>query len=908
MGGSARLSPVMGNSQQRTFSAPSTLKGTSTTPALQATAHGTQVPSARFFPHAPPKLACAGLSARTTPFASSAGAAMCVCGVDDDEAPVSVFAGLSVDCEAASNWPRDCASAGDDDGGEREGVEYFRSLSFVGKDVYSVVAAERLPIMSARSAVASFCSSGVRVSHLRPQATRERGVRVHPTTRKPTAGMEMDDVARGRRQPTELLDFDKANEILFHLRIIYKQQGKYMESLEGFDCILRNPPSPLAHADIWFQVSHVYEQQKDHARANVAYERVVQETPSHAKSVTTSAPLPQDVHPTAYASAAGPPVTIAGEPPLLMFLRSDPASDLHAHRVIQYLGTGTARGQGSPGHGLSRQHSIGRRRWIRLHRRLWLTRVHKRKLRRRRLAVVMIHGLTRARTEQGRSDRLRIDREREYSCRLKPEKEQFEAQASPLKKAPTMCEVADVGMDDAQGELEPVQQQAQQWTEEDMRDGLLPLALLVARAQCCSRSRHRRERKQERCRAASATRSNANENANRECRPPLFAARPLSNARTASLQFCASPKGANDFTLGKSGSDFRIAVCAFMFANKFVDDNMYTNKTWSDVFTIPLDELNKTECEFLLGVGFRLFVDEPDSSADSFSLRSTSTCSQQHAQEYTGRRLRYFAQKSHHYKHPQQQQRVRTAPPHTPGIRDYEPVCADLPERRVQWGAPALLKHRAADAFSPTSATFAAKRPPKLTRYRLWAGGGEDRGGGCRGSNGRGVLPVLCGEEGAAEMVYSNGSCTQETAERAYSTPTSVQEFSSSSGSSTYSETVHVRRGRWPVDVHVPLSAADAHNRPAERERQWGVPAQMQQMQQLYLLPNHHQAVTATSFTSALSEPQPAVFVNAGPPGVTHLYGVDTGSAPYAYSPLCGSSMSSVLMTICMFPVVYSFL
>ncbi|KAH8109038.1 hypothetical protein DFH11DRAFT_1731451 [Phellopilus nigrolimitatus] len=85
-----------------------------------------------------------------------------------------------------------------------------------------------------------------------------------------------------------------------------------MESLECFDCILRNPPSPLAHADIWFQVGHVYEQQKDPARANVAYERVVQENPSHAK----------DVHPTAYASAAGPPVTIAGEPPLLMSLRS----------------------------------------------------------------------------------------------------------------------------------------------------------------------------------------------------------------------------------------------------------------------------------------------------------------------------------------------------------------------------------------------------------------------------------------------------------------------------------------------------------------------------------------------------------------------------------------------------------
>ncbi|KAG1825430.1 uncharacterized protein BJ212DRAFT_1258833 [Suillus subaureus] len=79
------------------------------------------------------------------------------------------------------------------------------------------------------------------------------------------------------------LDFDKANEILFRLGIIYKQQGKYDESLNCFDRILRNPPSPLAHADIWFQIGHVYEQQKDHVRAKDAYERVVADNPGHAK-------------------------------------------------------------------------------------------------------------------------------------------------------------------------------------------------------------------------------------------------------------------------------------------------------------------------------------------------------------------------------------------------------------------------------------------------------------------------------------------------------------------------------------------------------------------------------------------------------------------------------------------------
>ncbi|KAF9529472.1 hypothetical protein CPB83DRAFT_790062 [Crepidotus variabilis] len=79
------------------------------------------------------------------------------------------------------------------------------------------------------------------------------------------------------------LDFDKENEILFRLGIIYKQQGKFDESLQCFDRILRNPPSPLAHADIWFQIGHVYEQQKNHLRARDAYERVVEANPAHAK-------------------------------------------------------------------------------------------------------------------------------------------------------------------------------------------------------------------------------------------------------------------------------------------------------------------------------------------------------------------------------------------------------------------------------------------------------------------------------------------------------------------------------------------------------------------------------------------------------------------------------------------------
>ena len=80
-----------------------------------------------------------------------------------------------------------------------------------------------------------------------------------------------------RMQP----DFEKANEIYFRLGIIYKQQQKYQQSLEVshhepgaayyrnanlFQCfryIVSVPPTPLTEEDIWFQIGHVHEQQKD---------------------------------------------------------------------------------------------------------------------------------------------------------------------------------------------------------------------------------------------------------------------------------------------------------------------------------------------------------------------------------------------------------------------------------------------------------------------------------------------------------------------------------------------------------------------------------------------------------------------------------------------------------------------
>lgn len=95
-------------------------------------------------------------------------------------------------------------------------------------------------------------------------------------------------------------DFEKANEIYFRLGIIYKQQQKYNQSLEVrpaspiqgyriltysqcFKYIVNSPPPPLTEEDIWFQIGHVHEQQKDFDSAKGAYQRVLDRDPNHAK-------------------------------------------------------------------------------------------------------------------------------------------------------------------------------------------------------------------------------------------------------------------------------------------------------------------------------------------------------------------------------------------------------------------------------------------------------------------------------------------------------------------------------------------------------------------------------------------------------------------------------------------------
>ncbi|KAI8584172.1 hypothetical protein K450DRAFT_218513 [Umbelopsis ramanniana AG] len=61
---------------------------------------------------------------------------------------------------------------------------------------------------------------------------------------------------------------------------------------------------------------------------------------------------------------------------------------------------------------------------------------------------------------------------------------------------------------------------------------------------------------------------------------------------------------------GAAGSEYRLLVASLMLASKFLDDSTYASRTWAQVSRIPLDDLNKSETEFLIAIGYSLHVPE----------------------------------------------------------------------------------------------------------------------------------------------------------------------------------------------------------------------------------------------------------------------------------------------------------
>ncbi|KAG2212387.1 hypothetical protein INT47_001748 [Mucor saturninus] len=56
------------------------------------------------------------------------------------------------------------------------------------------------------------------------------------------------------------------------------------------------------------------------------------------------------------------------------------------------------------------------------------------------------------------------------------------------------------------------------------------------------------------------------------------------------------------------GSEVRLFTTALMLANKYLDDNTFTNKTWSQVSSIPVNELNIMEMEFLSALNYTIHI------------------------------------------------------------------------------------------------------------------------------------------------------------------------------------------------------------------------------------------------------------------------------------------------------------
>ncbi|KAI7831127.1 cyclin-domain-containing protein [Gamsiella multidivaricata] len=96
------------------------------------------------------------------------------------------------------------------------------------------------------------------------------------------------------------------------------------------------------------------------------------------------------------------------------------------------------------------------------------------------------------------------------------------------------------------------------------------------------------------------------------CLKVLSATQLSSSVILLSLKYIQKLLKNNPSIHGQQGSEFRLFTVSLMLANKFLDDNTFTNKTWSEVTGISVKEINVMEMEFLNQVQFSLFVSEAE--------------------------------------------------------------------------------------------------------------------------------------------------------------------------------------------------------------------------------------------------------------------------------------------------------
>lgn len=190
-----------------------------------------------------------------------------------------------------------------------------------------------------------------------------------------------------------------------------------------------------------------------------------------------------------------------------------------------------------------------------------------------------------------------------------------------------------------------------------------------------------------------------------------------------SLHYIWRLKERNRFTNGLPGSEFRIAVAALMMANKFLDDNTYTNKTWSEVSGIDLSEIHKMEREFLTAVDFSLHVSGKQYASWLNLLKGLVLAKETESRKWRGIRARYSRNgrqsqpmtsmpvaRTYRWRCQSTSHRARSTSPMqltNPPVSAYH---VTPPQHEPSLGT----KRSATDAFSPTSVSF--KELPPLKR------------------------------------------------------------------------------------------------------------------------------------------------------------------------------------------------
>ena len=65
----------------------------------------------------------------------------------------------------------------------------------------------------------------------------------------------------------------------------------------------------------------------------------------------------------------------------------------------------------------------------------------------------------------------------------------------------------------------------------------------------------------------------------------------------------------NNRYTASSGQAYRMLTTALLLGSKFLDDNTFQNRSWSEVSNIPVSELNALELEWLLAIDWKMHVD-----------------------------------------------------------------------------------------------------------------------------------------------------------------------------------------------------------------------------------------------------------------------------------------------------------